>query len=139
MRDGSTGHRAEHRQRVAVVAAAELSADRGAHDAAGSRLANHTEGTNGLANGLVPALLARAIDRDEAHHWLDADDASGEDGRRMPVVAVCVTAAAAAIMTIGQRSRRAEKPEYGNDQKFFRQHGCSPSPCDPFSGPWSAG
>jgi hypothetical protein len=146
MRDGTTRHRAEHGQRVAVVTAAELVADRTADDAAGGRRANHTKGRRGLANDFVPALLARAIDRDVAHQRLHADDAGRDDGRRVTdddrhvlVVPVRVTAAAAAIIVVGQRGARADDPQYGNSEKFVRQHGCSPFPCGPYVGPWSAG
>src|SRR5688572_9844137 len=81
MRDGAAGNRAQHRQSVTIVAAAELPADRGADDGACGRRARHTVGANGLANDLVPALLARAIHRDIADHGLDVDDAGGDDGR----------------------------------------------------------
>ena len=97
--------------------------------------ASHTEGTYGLTDDLVPTLLARAIDRDVAHQRLDVDDAGGDDGRRVPVVAVPVrmTAAAAAMTVVGQaQSSRRETPTPQQPEI------CSPTwqlsfACDPIS------
>ena len=119
MRDGATRDGAEHGQRIAIVAATELPADRRADDAAGSRDTSHTVGMYGLTDDLVPTLFARAIDRDVAHQRLDVDDAGGDDRRRIPVVAVAVrmTAAAAAMAAVGQGRRGAEKPQHRSSQK----------------------
>ena len=143
MRDGAAGNRTDHGQRVAVVAAAELVANRTADDATGGRRANHTKGRRGLANDFVPALLARAIDRDVAHQRLHADDAGGDDGRRVTdgdrhvlVMPVRVTAAAAAIIVVGQRGARADDPSTATARNLFANMAALPFPAVPM---WDLG